>query len=366
VRDQFERIRSDEATARNVQRAVTGGTTNEPLRILRDKRMQHRTLNWRLHRWWGVGPGENQAVIWRETSFSRWRTLRHDALWWPTRTLRMDANAIDRETLDAFIAGWARIQPALLLGYVGAVIEVARALEQSGRKLPAPKAVGTTAAPISLAQKQYLGDVFGAPVYDTYQCMEVPMLAAECPARDGLHVFADRRLVEILDDAGRPVGPGEAGSVVVTDFRNRVFPFIRYRLGDRARWKQGACACGVTFPQLDPVRGRSTDALRFPSGLVVSGDGILEIFDDAPDAVRFFQVWQAADHSLRLRCVPGKDPNAGALMQRGVERLRRASRNEVPVRLEVIDAIEHDRGKQRIVVSEAPDALAPRPHGAMR
>lgn len=366
IEEHFERIRTDEATPESSQPEVTGGTTNEPLRILRDARAQHRTLGWRLYRWWGVGPGENHAVAWRETSFQRWKMLRHDALWWPTRTLRMDVNAIDAESVAAFVAGWHRIRPALLMGYVGAVIEVARAIERSGRSLPPPKAVGTTAAPISPAQKQYLSEIFGAPVYDTYQCMEVPMLAGECPARDGLHVFADCRLVEILDAAGRPVGPGETGSVVVSDFRNRVFPFIRYRLGDRARWKQGPCACGVAFPQLEPVRGRSTDSLRFPSGLVVSGDGILEIFDDSPHAVRFFQIWQAADYSLRLRCVPGKDPNAAALMQRGAARLRKIVRDEAPVRLEVIDAAEHDRGKQRIVVSEAPGALAPPPHGARR
>jgi phenylacetate-CoA ligase len=366
VKEQFERIRTDEATPGNVQREVTGGTTNEPLRILRDKRAQHRTLNWRLYRWWGVEPGENQAVIWRETSFDRRKMLRNDALWWPTRTLRMDANAIDSASVAAFLEGWGRIRPALLMGYVGAVIEVARAIERSGRKPPPPKAVATTAAPISPAQKQYLAEIFGAPVYDTYQCVEVPVLAGECPAHEGLHVFADCRLVELLDAAGRPVGPGETGSVVVTDFRNRVFPFIRYRLGDQARWKQGACACGVTLPRLEPVRGRSTDVLRFPSGLVVSGDGILEIFDKWPDAVRFFQIWQARDYSLRLRCVPGKDPNAAALMQRGLGNLRNVVRNVVPVRLEVIDAIEHDRGKQRIVVSEAPGALAPRPPGAGR
>ena len=114
------------------------------------------------------------------------------------------------------------------------------------------------------------------------------------------------------------------------------------------------------------MRGRSTDSLRFPSGLVVSGDGILELFDDSPDAVRFFQIWQAADHSLRLRCVPGRDPNAVAILQRGIERLRKVVRDEVPVRLELIDAIEHDRGKQRIVVSEAPGAVAPRPQGGRR
>jgi phenylacetate-CoA ligase len=278
----------------------------------------------------------------------------------------MNANAIDSAAVAAFVEGWERLRPALLMGYVGAILEVARFVERSGRKLPPPKAIGTTAAPISTAQKQYLGEIFGAPVYDTYQCMEVPVLAGECSAQSGLHVFADCRLVEILDAGGRPVGPGESGSVVVTDFRNRVFPLIRYRLGDQARWKQGACACGITLPQLEPVRGRVTDSLRFPSGLVVSGDGILEIFDRWPEAVRFFQIWQAADHSLTLRCVPGKHPDADTLMQRGLAQLRSAVGGEVPVRLEVIDAIEHDRGKQRIVVSEAPGALAPRPPGAKR
>jgi phenylacetate-CoA ligase len=364
VREGFEQIRSDEATPRNSQRETTGGTTNEPLRILRDGRAQHRTLNWRLYRWWGVGPGENQALIWREMSFKPWKLLRQDLLWWPTRFLRMDANAIDSAAVAAFVEGWERTRPALLFGYVGAIIEVARFIERSGRKLPPPKAIGTTAAPISTAQKQYLGEIFGAPVYDTYQCMEVPVLAGECPAQEGLHVFADCRLIEILDAGGRPVGPGESGSVVVTDFRNRVFPLIRYRLGDQARWRRCTCPCGLPLPLIEPVRGRVTDSLRFPSGLVVSGDGILEIFDPWPDAVRFFQIWQAADHSLRLRCVRGTDPDADAIMQRVAERLREAVRGEVPVRLEVIDAIEHDRGKQRIVVSEAPGALAPRPHDA--
>jgi phenylacetate-CoA ligase len=361
VEEHFERIRSDEATPENSQREVTGGTTNEPLRILRDARADHRTLSWRLYRWWGVGPGDHQAFIWREMSSKPWRMLRHDTLWWPTRVLRMDANAIDSAAVAAFVAGWQRIRPALLMGYVGAVVELARFIERSGRKLPPPTAIGTTAAPISPAQKQYLGGVFGAPVYDTYQCMEVPMLAGECPAQGGLHVFADCRLVELLDAEGRPVAPGESGSVVVTDFRNRVFPLIRYRLGDLARWKQAACPCGITFPQLEPVRGRVTDSLRFPSGLVVSGDGILEIFDPWPDAVRFFQIWQAADYSLTLRCVRGRNRGADALIQLGLERLRTAVRGEVPVRLQLIDAIEHDRGKQRIVVSEAPGALAPRP-----
>jgi phenylacetate-CoA ligase len=303
-----------------------------------------------------VGPGDNKALIWRDAASDSWRNLQHKILWWPTRTVQMDANQIDEKATHEFLDGWARIRPALLTGYVGAVIELAQFLLRSGRTIPPPKAVGVTAAPVTPGQKQFLAEVFGAPVYDHYQCIEVPMLGGECPRSDGLHVFADSRLVEILDSDGRAVGPGETGEVVVTDLRNRVFPLIRYRLGDLARWKAGSCPCGVTFPMLEPVRGRVSDALRLPSGLVVAGEGMCALFFPWPEAVRQYQLRQEADYSLTLRCVRGSDPNADAIMRQVAERLRTLVRGEVPVRLEVVDAIPHDRGKQRFIISAVASA----------
>jgi phenylacetate-CoA ligase len=352
VRAEYDRIRTREATPANVERAVTGGTTGEPLRVLRDARANHRTLGWRLHRWWGVAPSDNKAVIWRDAATGFWKTLRHEALWWPTRSVAMDANRIDEHTTAKFLDGWERVRPALLTGYVGAVLELADFVKRSGRRIPPPKAVGTTSAPITPGQKQFIAEVFGAPAYDHYQCVETPMLAGECARSDGLHVFADSRLIEILDADGRPVGPGETGNVVITDFRNRVFPLIRYRLGDWARWKEGACPCGVTFPMLEPVRGRTTDVIRLPSGAAIAGVGMCAIFHPWPQAVRQFQLRQDADYSLTLQCVPGSDPDAAAIMRRVADGLRERVRNEVPVRLEVVDEIRHDRGKQHFIVSK--------------
>jgi phenylacetate-CoA ligase len=338
---------------------VTGGTTGEPLRVMRDERANHRTLGWRLHRWWGVGPGENKALIWRDAQPGFGHKWKHNLMWWPTRTVQMDANQVDDRTTAAFLDGWERIRPSVLTGYVGAVLALAQFVERHGRAIRPPKAVGVTSSPITAAQKQYLAGVFGAPVYDHYQCIEVPMLAGECARGDGLHVFADSRWIEILDEDGRTVGEGDAGNVVVTDFRNRVFPLIRYRLGDVARFRKGTCPCGVTFPILEPVRGRVTDLLRFPSGLVIPGEPITAIFYPWPEAVRQFQLYQAPDYSLTLRCVRGSDPNAEEIMRRVVESVRANVRGEVPVRLEVVDALRHDRGKQRFIVSDAPPPRPP-------
>jgi phenylacetate-CoA ligase len=350
VRRHFARIRSSEATPRTVKHAVTSGSTGEPLRLLRDARANHRTLGWRLHRWWGVSPGDDKALIWRDTAPSRWRSAWHDALWWPTRTVQMDANQIDEPALERFLEGWERVRPALVTGYVGAVVELAQFLRRSGRTPAPPKAVGVTAAPVAPEQKRFLAEVFRAPAYDHYQCIEVPMIAGECARGDGLHVFADARLVELLGDDGRPVGPGQCGQVVITDLRNRVFPLIRYRLGDLARWREGACPCGVTLPLLEPVQGRISDALRLPSGLVVAGEGLNSLFHPFPGAVRQFQLRQEADRSLTLRCVRGRDADAEAQMAAVIARLETLVRHEVPVRLELVEAIPHDRGKARTVV----------------
>jgi phenylacetate-CoA ligase len=359
IRAQRDRIRTDEATEGNVDQAVTGGTTGEPLRVMRDRRANHRTLGWRLHRWWGVRPGENKALIWRDALPGFRHKWKHNLLWWPTRTVQMDANQVDDGTTAAFLDGWERVRPSVLTGYVGAVLALAQFVERHGRAIPPPKAVGVTSAPITPAQKQYLAGVFGAPIYDHYQCIEVPMLAGECARADGLHAFADSRWVEIVDEDGRPVAEGEPGNVVVTDFRNRVFPLIRYRLGDVARFRKGVCPCGVTFPLLEPVRGRVTDLLRFPSGLVIPGEPITAIFYPWPDAVRQFQLYQAPDYSLTLRCVSGSDPKADEIMRRVLESVRAKVRGEVPVRLEVVDRLRHDRGKQRFIVSDAPDVQRP-------
>jgi hypothetical protein len=80
------------------------------------------------------------------------------------------------------------------------------------------------------------------------------------------------------------------------------------------------------------------------------------IFNAWPEAVRQFQLYQAPDHSLTLRCVRGSDPRADEIMRRVVEDVRAKVRAEVPVRLEVVEQLHHDRGKQRFIVSDAPEA----------
>lgn len=361
VRENFESIRTSEATPENSTQAATGGSTGRPTKVLHDKRAMQHLLAYRSHSWWGVHPGDNRAMVLRlDFPKAAWRKRLGNIATWPMTSIELDANQMGKAEIATFFDRWARVRPVLLGGYVGAILELARVAQQEGRTFEPPTAVVTGASPISAAEKAFLSEVFRAPAYDNYQSVEVPLIAAECEQANGQHVFSDARWVEILDDEGRPVAPGETGTLAVTDLRNRLFPLVRYLIGDRSSWKTEPCPCGRPFPRLNPIAGRSTDLLRLPSGLAMSGDGISAIFDAYPDAVRQFQVCQHADSSITLRCVRGQAPEADATIQRVLTDLRAKVRGEVPVRLDIVDAIPHDRGKTRYVTREAADgSVAP-------
>jgi phenylacetate-CoA ligase len=359
VRDNFAAIRTTGHAGRTAHAVTTGGSTGHPLKVLHPADSHHRTLDWRTYRWWGSDPSQNAALVWRGKPRNHWKRLRHDVLWWPARRAKLDTNQLDEASMTAFLDRVDRIRPTLLFGYVGGMLELARFMQASERRIPRPAGIAVTAAPVTAAQKRFLSEVFGAPCYDAYSCVEVPVIAAECARQEGLHVLSDVRRVELLDDDDQPVGPGELGNVVVTDLKNRAFPLVRYKVGDKARWRTEPCSCGMSLPLLGPVQGRISDALRLPSGRMIAGEGMISLFNRWPDAVRQFQLRQHGDASLTLRCVPGADPRADEIMQQVVAGLRSTVRGEVPVRLDVVETILSDRGKSRFIVREGADPVVP-------
>src|ERR1039457_6705143 len=105
------------------------------------------------------------------------------------------------ERIDQFLASVNRCRPALVQGYVGAVHALAERILGAGLRIHAPEAVTVTAAPLSAVQRALIERAFHAPVYDQYGCGEVFWLGAECDRRAGLHVFADSRHLEIIDES---------------------------------------------------------------------------------------------------------------------------------------------------------------------
>ncbi len=120
------------------------------------------------------------------------------------------------------------------------------------------------AEPWSENMRRQIEDLLGITAIDIYGLSEVmgPGVAAECVHQNGLHVFEDHFLIEILDpETLEPVLDGEYGEVVFTTLTKEGIPVIRYRTRDISRIIPGACACGRTFRRMERITGRTDDML---------------------------------------------------------------------------------------------------------
>ncbi|HED03492.1 MAG TPA: phenylacetate--CoA ligase family protein [Candidatus Fraserbacteria bacterium] len=104
----------------------------------------------------------------------------------------------------------------------------------------------------------------GGGAYDIYGLSEMcgPGVATECQAQEGLHLWADHFIPEIIDpQSGEPLRPGERGELVLTSITREAMPLIRYRTGDITSILPEPCPCGRTHPRMERIAGRADDML---------------------------------------------------------------------------------------------------------
>ncbi len=240
------------------------------------------------------------------------------------------------------------IRPQHLHGYPSGLLAIAELLEERDETFHIP-VICTGAEVLDETMRRTIAEAFEAEIFDLYASREVGNIAWECRRHQGLHVNDDALIVELLNESGEEARPGEQGEVVVTYLDGWDFPFIRYRLGDRAVWMEGECSCGVKFRRLDKVLGRSDERVRLPSGEWVSG----LVFQELRTApwLSAFRVIQDAPDAIRLQVVPKgsmKPEELEALVSKTEELLR----GQLKVIPEVVSKLEADpSGKIRAVIN---------------
>ncbi len=100
---------------------------------------------------------------------------------------------------------------------------------------------------------------------DIYGLSEIigPGVSIECTEeQNGLHVFEDHFIVEIIDpETGQVLPYGESGELVFTSLTKEAFPVIRYRTRDISSLNPTPCTCGRTFVRMTKPAGRTDDML---------------------------------------------------------------------------------------------------------
>lgn len=268
------------------------------------------------------------------------------------------ASDLRDDTLDDVLDLIDRQSIRHVWGYPGFSYYLALRAEKRGWNTPLKTFItwGDTLYP---AYRETVERVFRVRVHDTYGCSEGFQVSAQCNHGEAYHVHDLDVIAEILDEDGRPVGPGEQGNVVITRLHAGPMPLIRYRVGDVAYQGDGHhCPCGRGFSTMGSIRGRDTDVIITPSSnhLVVHFfTGILKLFTD----VDCFQLVQTATDALHIKVVPRGDLSP-ATLDAIVAKHREWGVTDMRITIEAVPELPlTPGGKRRFIVNEM--LQAPRP-----
>ena len=120
------------------------------------------------------------------------------------------------------------------------------------------------AEPWSDNMRKKIEEKLGIMAIDIYGLSEIigPGVASECPAQEGLHIFEDHFIPEIIDpETEEQLPPGATGELVFTTITKEAFPVLRYRTRDITSLNYETCECGRTMVRMKKVTGRTDDMI---------------------------------------------------------------------------------------------------------
>jgi phenylacetate-CoA ligase len=135
----------------------------------------------------------------------------------------------------------------------------------------------------NIGDRELLESTFGAECFNSYGFHEVQWVSVECPAHDGLHIFEDAFVVQIVDpETGERLPDGELGSICITELYKTGSPQFRYNIMDLSRlYPREQCACGSWLRKMAPFAGRGDNMVKL-RGINVWPEGVAEIAMSVP------------------------------------------------------------------------------------
>ena len=280
----------------------TSGTSGTPLHVFRslESVLWENAIVERHFRWSGYRPGMPRAYLRGDLIVPIERTT--PPYWFLNRysnQLIISSRHLRADCVDDIVRMLDRFAPFMMEAYPSTAYELALLLEKRNTALRIPY-LFTGSEPLYPHQRELIEARLATAVLDHYGMAERIAYATECE-HGSLHVNSDYSYVEIVDEAGNPTD-GE-GYVVGTTFHNRLMPLVRYRMSDRTRWRRADCACGRTYPVIEPVSGKYEDTLFGSQGQRISPSVVTFAFKSLR-GIKYSQVAQTGAGIWEIRVVP--------------------------------------------------------------
>ncbi|MDN3204736.1 phenylacetate--CoA ligase family protein [Algoriphagus sediminis] len=152
--------------------------------------------------------------------------------------------------------------------------------------------------------RKEIDTAFQSPIYDTYGASEGFLIASQC-RKGTYHIMSPHLVLEILDEQGNEVKPGEMGRVVLTGLDNFTLPLIRYEIGDLAvKASDQTCSCGLQLPVLGEIVGRITEFIKTPRGKYITVQTVVRLMKKFEE-IDQYKVIQHSESELEIELVSG-------------------------------------------------------------
>jgi phenylacetate-CoA ligase len=286
---------------------TTSGTTADPVQFrgCAIARTAEAVMMHRLYRWHGFDLGAPMASI---RSYSAGRNAYPEGTTearWSFPGPQAAHHLLDlRTSVDNIIRWLAARRPAYLLTFPSLAHDIAQHPRASEVAEIGLKHIVAISEIVTDDTRAAVRAHLGCEIAQIYGCSEVGAIALQSEAEGSLSICDESVLVELLDDSGEPVGPGETGRVVLTGLYNYATPFIRYEIGDFATLAEEPCPRGRGLTRLQRVEGRLRNALVGAGGRRIWQSSIRADDIVARLRARQFQVRQPDRESIEVIYVP--------------------------------------------------------------
>lgn len=242
-------------------------------------------------------------------------------------------------------------KPHNIYGPPSCLFAVAKKASRMGTRIAGLERVFTSSEYLADTVKSYLEETLGARVHDVYGSTETKELAWQCSEGKGYHINEDEAIVEIVDEHGHVLPPGQPGNIVVTDLCNRAMPLIRYRNHDKGLLMEPRCPCGIGFSLMQPLTGRASEHVLLPNGHRLSPFLFTTSIEKTKGLLQYQIIQECAD-ALRVKTIFAQGD-----FDRGRESILKIladiTKNMMAVEVEECDKIDLEKnGKFMVVKNE--------------
>ncbi|MGD9364433.1 MAG: SCP2 sterol-binding domain-containing protein [Desulfobacteraceae bacterium] len=311
----------------------------------------------------GTGEPSRFAIVSTPTPASlSCATIEHLPAWLVTTKIFSVLDPIEK-----LVAQLNEFQPEILCGYANALCNLAYE-QMAGRLHISLNRVSPFGEFLTQSMRETLEKGFNAAVYNRYQASEMMNIGWECDMHEGMHISSDLVIIESVDENNVPVPAGERGAkVLATNLYNYTQPLIRYEIRDMVTISPKKCSCGLPFPLIECVEGRTDDVLRLKNdkGETVPINPIaIEMKMSEVKGIQGFQIIQENENTIDIKAVIPE--NTASVISRIKEvfyeellKPQGCSR-VISISVSPVASLERDQktGKFRQIINKSPQSAA--------